>query len=76
MAQVLHRIPGVVYFIDDILVTGRTRTEHEANLHQVLGRIREYGLRLNKAKCVFFQNELEFLGTSFPAKELSQHRAV
>ena len=53
MAQVLHGIPGVVYFIDDILVTGCTRTEHEANLHQVLGRIREYGLRLNKAKCVF-----------------------
>ena len=62
MSQVLHGIPGVVYFIDDILVTGHTRTEHEANLHQVLGRIREYGLRLNKAKCVFFQNELEFLG--------------
>ena len=57
-----HGIPGVVYFIDDILVKGHTCTEHEANLHKVLHSIREYGLHLNKAKCVFFQEELEFLG--------------
>ena len=29
MAQVLQGIPGVVYFIDDILVTGQTREQHE-----------------------------------------------
>jgi len=62
MAQVLQGIPGVVYFIDDILVTGCTRAEHEANLHQVLRRIRGYGLKLKKSKCMFFQKELEFLG--------------
>jgi len=62
MAEVLSGIPGVVYFIDDILVTGSTRTEHEANLCKVLTRIQEHGLFLNKAKCVFFQKELEFLG--------------
>ena len=62
MAQVLHGIPGVVYFIDDILVTGKTREEHEATLHKVLDRIRDYGLRLKKSKCLFFQEELEFLG--------------
>ena len=57
MAQVLHGIPGVVYFIDD-----KTREEHEATLCKVLDRIREYGLRLKKSKCLFFQEELEFLG--------------
>ena len=62
MAQVLQGIPGVIYFIDDILVTGHTKIEHEANLRQVLDRIREYGLRLKKSKCLFFQKELEFLG--------------
>ena len=30
MSQVLQGIPGVVYFIDDILVTGHIRQEHEA----------------------------------------------
>lgn len=62
MAQVLQGIPGVIYFIDDILVTGHTRLEHEASLHRVLDRIREYGLQLKKSKCLFFQKELEFLG--------------
>ena len=62
MAQVLHGIPGVVYFIDDILVTGQTREEHEATLCKVLDKIREYGLRLKKFKCLYFQEELEFLG--------------
>ena len=62
MTQVLQGIPGVVYFLDDILITGRSRQEHEANLRQVLSRLQQYGLRLNRAKCQFFQTELEFLG--------------
>ena len=62
MNQVLQGIAGVVYFIDDILITGRTRQEHESNLKQVLNRLQQYGLRLNKSKCHFFQHELEFLG--------------
>ena len=59
MAQVLQGIPNVVFFI---LVTGRTRKEHEAPLCRVLDRIHEYGLRLKKFKCLFFQEELVFLG--------------
>ena len=62
MTQVLQGIPGMVYFIDDILITGYTRQEHESNLRQVLSRLQQYGLRLNKVKCHFFQEELEFLG--------------
>ena len=62
MAQVLQGIPNVLFFIDDILVTGRTRKEHEATLCRVLDRIHEYGLRLKRSKCLFFQEELEFLG--------------
>ena len=62
MAQVLQGLPGVICFIDDILVTGHTRDEHKENLHKVLTRLRRYGLRLKKSKCKFFQKELEFLG--------------
>jgi len=51
MSQVLA---GVVYHIDDILVTGRTREEHISNLHAVLIQIQEYCLRLKKSKCDFF----------------------
>ena len=61
MAQVLSGLSGVVYYIDDILVTGRTREEHSKNLRAVLQRIKEHGLRLKKFKCQFFTKELEFL---------------
>ena len=64
MAQVLSGLSGVVYYIDDILVTGRTREEHSKNLRAVLQRIKEHGLRLKKSKCQFFTKELEFLGHS------------
>ena len=55
-------LPGVVCYIDDILVTGRTRAEHKENLHKVLDRLRHYGLYVKRAKCQFFQKRLEFLG--------------
>ena len=62
MAQVLSGLSGVVCYIDDILVTRHTRAEHATNLHAVLQRMGEYGLRLKKSKCQFFTKELEFLG--------------
>ena len=62
MSQVLAGLPGVVYYIDDILVTGRTREDHISNLRAVLQWIQEYGLKLKKSKCQFFARELEFLG--------------
>ena len=62
MAQVLSGLSGVVYYIDNILVTGRTREEHATNLQAILQRIREHGLRLKKSKCQFFTKEMEFLG--------------
>ena len=36
MEQVLSGLPGLVYYIDHILVTGRTRAEHTTNLQAVL----------------------------------------
>ena len=68
MAQVLHGFSGVVCYIDDILVTGRTREEHLGNLKAVLMRIREYGLRLKQSKCQFFQSQLDFLGHTISAQ--------
>ena len=44
MAQILQGLQGVIIFIDDILVTGRTREEHTANLHSVFDHLRQADL--------------------------------
>ena len=69
-------LSGVVYYIDDILVTGWTREEHATNLQAVLQRIRECGLRLNKSKCQFFTKEMEFWGVTYLQRESSQPRVM
>lgn len=52
---------GVVYYLDDILITGATREEHVQNLRNVMARLQKFGLRVNASKCKYFQPELEFL---------------
>ena len=64
MAQVLNSLSGVACYIDDILITGCTREEHVKNLRAVLTRLQEYGLRVKRSKCQFFQSQLEVLGHS------------
>ena len=48
MAQVLSGIPKIVYYIDDILITGHTRAEHIENLWMV---------RIKSIKRVWAQTE-------------------
>ncbi|XP_062583207.1 uncharacterized protein K02A2.6-like [Saccostrea cucullata] len=43
-------LDGVVALVDDILVFGQTREEHDRNLRQVLTRSKERGVKLNKDK--------------------------
>ena len=62
MSIVLQGCERVVYFMDDILVTGKTRKEHEVNLRKVFQRLQQFGLRINMAKCRFFQKSVEYLG--------------
>ena len=62
MEKVLQGLPGVVVYIDDILVTGKTDEEHLENLTQVFSRLLEHGLRLKKSKCLLMCPSVEYLG--------------
>ncbi|XP_042145244.1 uncharacterized protein K02A2.6-like [Ixodes scapularis] len=62
MHQVLQGLEGVSVVMDDILVWGGTKTEHDENLKRVLERCRSYNLRLNKKKCRFLQQSVRYLG--------------
>ena len=62
METLLQAIPGVVFYLDDILITGRNEQEHLSNLDKVLTKLEEAGLGLNKDKCRFMQAEVVYLG--------------
>ena len=56
---------GVVADIDDVVVGGTTKAEHDANLQAFMARAKEFGLVLNTAKCKFNTHDLKFLGHHF-----------
>lgn len=62
MTALLAGIGGVAVLIDDIITAGRTMPEMLQRLDMVLQRIKEAGLRLNKNKCKFAKERVEFLG--------------
>ena len=53
MSTLLEGLDGVEVIMDDILVHGRNREEHDARLNDVLRIISDSGLKLNPKKCVF-----------------------
>ena len=51
--HILCGLPGVLCHIDDILVFGTTREEHDSRFLAVLERIKAAGITLNSDKCQF-----------------------
>ena len=62
MSNILKGISGVVCQMDDVLVFGSTREEHDTRLIDVLKRIAQAGVTLNRDKCLFGQEKITFLG--------------
>ncbi len=62
VAKTLAGIPGVIAYIDDILIFAATKEEHDRILHQVLERLNSKNFRLNLVKCSFRVTIVHFLG--------------
>ena len=71
MSDMLAGIPGVAVYQDDILVAGSTMQEHDSRLEQVFRAIHKAGLKLNKEKCKFRQETLDYLGHKFSSQGMS-----
>ena len=46
-------LPGVLCVMDDILIFGTTKQEHNSQLQAVLKRLSSAGITLNSRKCKF-----------------------
>ena len=62
MTEALTGLAGTVCMMDDILVHGASREEHDQRLEAVLKRLSSLGITLNAEKCTFAQNCVKFLG--------------
>ncbi|XP_013882267.1 uncharacterized protein K02A2.6 [Austrofundulus limnaeus] len=62
LSSLLNNHEGVVVVMDDILVYGATKEDHDNHLNAVLKTIKDSGLKLNKAKCHFGKSETRYFG--------------
>jgi hypothetical protein len=62
MNQILDGCDGVVCLMDDVLIFGKTKQEHDKRLRTVLSKIENSGMTLNRKKTQICQTEIEFLG--------------
>ncbi|XP_018359708.1 PREDICTED: uncharacterized protein K02A2.6-like [Trachymyrmex cornetzi] len=68
LEQALAGIPGVVVYLDDILICGRNREEHDMHLNEILNRLQEWGFRLGIGKCKFHISSVKYLGFVISSK--------
>ena len=53
MHSLMEGLPGVLCVMDDILIFGTARQEHNSQLQAVLKRLSSAGITLNSRKCEF-----------------------
>ena len=71
MSQMIAGLPGVVAYLDDILILTRNQAEHLKRVCQVCTRLTQLGFRVKNEKCSFatlFVNYLSFIVNSESAR--------
>jgi len=62
MNEILKGNEGVRYLIDDMLIFGKDKEQHNLRLAMVFERLRSAGVTLNPDKCEFLKSRLTFFG--------------
>lgn len=62
MDKILAGCKGVLVYLDDILVHGKDKTEHDIHLQAVLERLKQFDVMLNKEKLEIGKSSVKFVG--------------
>ena len=62
MSPVLEGLDGVLCHMDDVLIFGSSKEEHDLRLSATLQQLKKAGVTLNPSKCVFATDHIKFLG--------------
>ena len=65
IAEAISDIDNCMNTSDDILVYGVTQADHDKALRQVFQRLKDRNLTLNKGKCEFNRDSIDFYGFTF-----------
>ncbi|KAG8181062.1 hypothetical protein JTE90_014775 [Oedothorax gibbosus] len=69
--NIFSGLEGILVYIDDILVYGKTEEEHDIRLKSVLDMARKQGLNLSKEKSQIKVNSVKYLGYNLTSEGLS-----
>ena len=72
MDMAFEGINGCKSIIDDMLVWGSSKEEHDQYLRKVLERTREVGIKWNAEKCLFGATKVSYFGNVLSDKACSQ----
>ncbi|KAF2881235.1 hypothetical protein ILUMI_24940 [Ignelater luminosus] len=67
----IFNLEGVELYIDDIIIWGMNKEEHDQRLKQVLQTAEEAGIKFNKSKCIFGVQKLTYMGHQITVNGLS-----
>lgn len=62
MNEIFAGTVGAIVYLDDILIWGRSKDEHDSRLNTVLNILKANNLSLNENKCHFNQEVVDFVG--------------
>ena len=62
ISSVLSGIDVCINLLDDIVIHGRTKDQHDKRLQLVLDQLAVYHITLNPDNCQFPRTEIDFLG--------------
>lgn len=75
MSTILAGIPGVAFFLDDIVIHTQDIETHNKHLQRVAQALLQNNLTLNPEKCCFAAPAIDFVGFRLSAKGISPLRS-
>lgn len=69
--EIFGGIEGVLIYIDDLMIWGKNKKEHDERVETVLKRAEEWNVTFNLKKCIFGADKVKYVGHIFSEKGIS-----
>ena len=70
ISEQIRDIPGAFNISNDVVIFGKTKSEHDSSLQAALEKFAEVNITLNKRKCEFNKSSVTFFGFVFSSKDI------